>query len=115
MSIKQFHYTADHLIDTITHFAKTNVKCTGLKSEDCPQTTILNALGELSATFNGTESDDLLLPDGNHDKVFVELDRSMAAAVIEAVNKATIAQSLSDETTENAQAATTAITDALVG
>lgn len=52
--------------------------------------------------------------DSTPDKVFLELDRSMAEAVIEAVNIATPLPHSSDKVIERAQAATTIITDALV-
>jgi len=46
---------------------------------------IMHALHGQPSILNGTESNDLMLADGNHEKVFVALDKAMAEAVIEAV------------------------------
>jgi hypothetical protein len=116
MSIAQFHDTADRLHDTLTHFIEANMADTGLKSDDCQRVGALNAAFELNKIFNGTTEDDLILPDANHDKVFVELDRDMAQALIEIVNIATMSpRKIDGELSEHGHAATTVITDALVG
>lgn len=115
MSIQQFHDSADALIDLIANFVKDNVKSNGDKESDCQRTAIEHELMGLSATMNGTTSDELIQPDSDHERVFLEMDRATAEAIIEVVNIATLSRSLSDQTVVRAQAATTLITDALVG
>lgn len=115
MSIQQFHETANQLIDTINAFIEANIEQTGNASWECPQTAAKNALLELSACFNGTGETDLSTPDADHQRVFLELDRATAEALIETVNIATESPRLSDAVVERAQQATTNITDGLVG
>jgi hypothetical protein len=111
MSIEQFHETADHLINTVHSFVAANIDG-GWKS---PLEEAENALNRLSATFDGLSGRDLVDPDANHERVFLELDKETAEALIEAVNIATESPRLSDAVVERAQEATTRITDALVG
>ena len=116
MSIQQFHDTADRLHDTLSYFIATNMADTGKTSETCQRIAAMNAINQLSQIFNGTTEDDLILEDANHDKIFVEMDRDMAQALIEIVNVATVStHQINGELINNAHAATTAITDALVG
>jgi hypothetical protein len=111
MSIQQFHDTADQLIDRIHSFIEANVD----NSWENDLTEAGNALCQLSATFNGVTKDDLTDPESDHQRVFLELDRATAEALIEAINIATESPRLSDQVVERAQEVTTRITDALVG
>lgn len=113
MSIQQFHDSADALIDLIANFVKANIKSDGDKESDCQRTAIEHELMGLSATMNGTTSDELIQPDTDHERVFLEMDRATAEAIIEAVDVAIMSPSLSDQTVELAQAATTFIVDQL--
>jgi len=113
MSIQKFHDSADRLIDTVAKFVRRNIALEGDRPSECQQTAALNALQELSSTFNGTISEELTNAPQT-DRYFIELDRAMAESVIEAVNIATMSDRLCDEAALKAQAATTLITDALV-
>src|SRR5680860_1927770 len=96
MSIQQFKDTADQLHDTLADFVKANVRSTGDKAHDCQQIAIMIALHELNTVLSGTRAEDLILPDGNHEKLFIPLDRAMAEATIEAVNIGTASSRVSD-------------------
>jgi len=114
MSAQKFHDNADRLIDFVQMFIEKNLKKTGNATWECQQAAANAALNNLSATLNATAGDELT-DIRQADKVFIELDLAMAEAVIEAVNIATMTGRMSDQSADKAQAATTIITDALVG
>jgi hypothetical protein len=116
MSIDNFVNSTTQLENLLKSFIHASVKKTGDTSSTCQQTTIINALMPLLHAFNNTENDDLADPNGEHATLFLALTRQQAFALVSAVNAATAnGLPLSDAEAEQAQEATTAIADAIVG